>query len=202
MISGPIGVLLAAVLQAGATEPTPPEQTLDFLEQELQAHFSVLSEQEPPAYYMAYALSEANGFRWIANGGLLEKDQEIHHRVVDVDLRVGSMELDNHHAQPGVWQRSEHVSIPLPLDEDPLASQKLLWRYTDDAYRESAEHLAGIKAERKVRVESEDDSPDFSAAPVTTVGPESAITGSSRSRPRGSPRGAAWRRRPPGCRLA
>ena len=161
--------LLAAGLQADATEPAPHERTLDFLQQELRAHFATLSEQDPPAYYMAYALSESKGHRWAANGGQLEKHQNIHHRVVDIDLRVGSMELDNHHTQPGVWQRSEHVSLALPLDEDPYASQKLLWRHTDDAYRESAEHLASIKAERKVRVEAQDDSPDFSEAPVAVV---------------------------------
>ena len=141
MISGLGIALFAAVLQAEATEPTSHERTLDFLQQELSAHFATLSEQEPPAYYMAYALSEAKGHRWAANGGQLEKHQDIHQRVVDIDMRVGSMELDNHHTQPGVWLRSEHVSLALPLDDDPYASQKLLWRYTDDAYRESTEHL-------------------------------------------------------------
>ncbi|MEC7239731.1 MAG: TldD/PmbA family protein [Myxococcota bacterium] len=166
MSVGLLGALFLTVSQTSASESQLPEHTLDFLSEELNAHYAVLSEQDPAAYYLAYALSEAKGFRWSANGGRLERRRESHQRIVDVDLRVGSAQLDNNHVQPGVWQRSEHVSVPLPLDRDLLASQKLLWRLTDEAYRESADHFALIQAERKVRVESEDDSPDFSDAPV------------------------------------
>ena len=74
-------------------------------------------------------------------------------------------ELDNHRSQPGVWRTNKHFSSSLPLDGDAFVTKRILWRLTDDAYREGAEQLARIEAQRQVAAETMDTSADFSLSP-------------------------------------
>ena len=141
-------------------------QVLDLLEEELLVHFEVLADQDPPAYFLSYSVNEAIGLSVSANGGRLGESRSHHERVVDADLRVGSMALDNLHVQPGVWKRPQSASADLPLDGDVDASKRILWRLTDDAYREASKQFTRIQAQQKVAVEQEDNSPDFSEAPA------------------------------------
>jgi predicted Zn-dependent protease len=95
---------------------------------------------------------------------MLGEVQHGHQRLLDVDLRVGSMALDNSHRQRGLWGGRKHHSVALPIDGHVQATERAIWRVSDDAYRQASEQIARIRANLSVQVEEEDDSPDFSPA--------------------------------------
>jgi len=151
-------------LQASGQEDSP-DALLDLLKAELDQHYEMLSLQDPPVYHLGYTVSDTAAMRIAANGGFLGDSRQQRRRIVDVDMRLGSMLMDNHRAQPGVWRTNKHFSAPLPLDGDSLATERILWRLTDDSYREGSDQLARIQAERQVAAETMDQSADFSQAP-------------------------------------
>jgi len=87
-------------------------------------------------------------------------------RLLDVDVRVGSPELDNtHEIRDAPWYISEmREEIVLPIDGAPDATRVVLWRETDDAWRGAKRRLTQVVSNEAVKVEREDTSADF--APV------------------------------------
>ena len=87
--------------------------------------------------------------------------------MVDVDLRVGSPELDNTHPIRGDrlanFPRYAYQQAPLG---DPEALRSILWRRTDQQYKAAVERLAKVRANVQVKVEEEDQAGDFSAEPA------------------------------------
>lgn len=93
-------------------------------------------------------------------------------RIVDVDVRVGTPELDSTHKirdesafggdSRGRWM----VGFEGPLD--PL--RRLLLRATDDAFRQARSRLLKVRSNAAVKVVRDDDSADYGpAAPVTRM---------------------------------
>ena len=102
-----------------------------------------------------------------ASFGNVTGSSEGENAVVDVDLRVGSPELDNTHPIRGDsfanFPRYAYQQTPL---EDPEALRSILWRRTDQQYKAAVEQLAKVKANVQVKVEEEDQAGDFSAEPA------------------------------------
>jgi len=134
--------------------------------QSLEENFSALSAQNEPVYFLSYSLTHADSLFISAVEGLLAEERQISRRLLDVDLRVGSMDLDNTHRQRGLWGGRKHHSEVLPLDGSAHATRRAIWRITDDAFRQSSEQLSRIRGAQSVQVGERDDSPDFSAAPI------------------------------------
>lgn len=152
-------LLLAAVFPlAAASNPT----LLDILNDELQRNFSVLKEKgDPPPYFMAYAVTEAETQIFSASGGSLTAHQIGHLRDLDVTVRVGSPKLDNYHMVNG--QRARFTSgAVIPIDDVPDAIRQRVWLETDRTYRLAARRLIEIKSAAQSKVKQQDDSDDFS----------------------------------------
>jgi TldD protein len=138
----------------------------DLLEVSLNEHFEFLGSQDESAYYLSYTVTHSETVRVTAVEGLLGENEVQQRRLLDVDLRVGSMELDNTHRQQGLWGVGKHFSARLPIDGHPLATKATLWRKTDEAYVDASDQMARIRGANRVRVEELDSSGDFGPADI------------------------------------
>jgi predicted Zn-dependent protease len=161
-----LGFFLA--LGTAAANPSTNEHQAfqDVLQRSLTSHFEFLSAQDEPVYYLSYAVTQESSLRITAVEGLLGERTWKNARKVDLDLRVGSLSLDNTHRQQGLWGAGEHFSSALPLDGNRVATERALWLVTDDAYADAVEQLAKIRGANRVRVQESDSSGDFSLAPI------------------------------------
>jgi predicted Zn-dependent protease len=146
-----------------AEVPTDP---LKLLQTTLNEATTQLASQAEPPYYLAYTLSESKKITLQGTHGADAGEEREHSRVLDIDLRVGSMRLDNtHKLRDASWfSEPERPSILLPLVADPEVFRKLILRATDDAYRAALKQLIKIRANDAVKVEREDPSDDFTSA--------------------------------------
>ena len=159
-------LLVAASILAGhpVRGATP---VLDAMKEELQRSVETFSKQPTPLYYLSYEVT-GNRRYWVrASFGNVIGSSEAENAVADVDLRVGSPELDNTHSIRGDsfanFPRYAYQQAPLG---DPEALRSILWRRTDQQYKAAVERLAKVRANVQVKVEEEDQAGDFSAEPA------------------------------------
>lgn len=119
-----------------------------------------------PAYHIAYALAESRTVTVQGTHGALAGIDRSTRRVADVDLRVGSMQLDNTHKirDASWWSEVPRPALSAPLGDGGRALFELYVRATDDAYRAARRRLIKVRANDAVKVEREDLSDDFSPA--------------------------------------
>ncbi|MFH1143043.1 MAG: metallopeptidase TldD-related protein, partial [Candidatus Eisenbacteria bacterium] len=94
-----------------------------------------------------------------------------HRRYLDVDLRVGSMELDNTHEIRGGDWRDNYAGrrlVDFPIENDPASIRATLWNETEYQYRKAQERYTKVQANRQVKVAEEDQSADFSPGGAPT----------------------------------
>ena len=159
-------LLAAASLLAGhpAHGATP---VLDAMKEELQRSVETFSKQPTPLFFLSYEVTANQRYSVSASFGNVIESSEGESAVVDVDLRVGSPELDNTHSIRGDrsanFPRYAYQQTPLG---DPQALRSILWRRTDQQYKAAVERLSKVKANVRVKVEEEDQAGDFSAEPA------------------------------------
>jgi TldD protein len=151
-----------------ADDATQPYGLLDMMEDELERSMKNLGQaSDVPLYYLQYAVTEQRELKLQVRDGGLFAPKQSHRRYLDVDLRVGSMELDNTHEIRGSGAggfRSRWRRAPFPLDDDPAAVRAVLWNETEAKYHKAQERFTKVTADRQVMVEEEDLSNDFSPA--------------------------------------
>lgn len=157
---------VALLLLAAGTAVASPLPTL---ESELQRAMGELTERPEPPYYLSYEVTENDRFRLTASFGNLEADTHDQTRRLDIEVRVGSYQLDN--TRPIRGDRRFFRSFPgpaptLPRDDDPDALAKLLWFHTDRSYKQAVEDFTNVRTNVQVKVEADDLSDDFSPAPA------------------------------------
>ncbi len=154
------------IAHAGQAEPAQPAPLLSILQEELGRSMETLGKTaDPTSYFLAYEVVEGHGFSISGSFGALLSSSQSRGRLLDVDLRVGSHELDNTHQARGIdgglAEMLDRGPVRLPLDDDPLAIKKVVWLATDRKYKAAAERLVKVKAGKRVKVEEEDRSDDF-----------------------------------------
>jgi len=168
--------LLGAAPAAAATDPTLA--TLQATLKEAQAQLAGLREPDP-AYFLAYSVVEHRALNIQGSHGAHAGVVPERVRSVDVDLRLGSMQLDSTHK---IRDESFFTAAGRPHwitgfegASDPL--RRLLLRATDDAYRAARARLLKVRSNEAVKVAREDDSDDYSPAPaVQRDAPARALT--------------------------
>ena len=150
-------ITLAAAL---AAEPDP---SLAAATAEVERVMDALSDVEEPPYYLSYGLVDRETVRILGTHGALGHSTVDRGRVADVDVRVGSPELDNtHKIRDGSWFNEEPRStITLPTEGDAAATTRILWVETDDAYQAALRRLSKVRGNEAVKVERDDASADF-----------------------------------------
>lgn len=132
------------------------------LDAELKRAMSSLGkgdEKEPKPYFLSYAVTDGIAASITAQYGAITSSNEVHRRLVDVQVRLGSPAEDNTH---GDHRNSALTSMPLPLTDDPAAITRSLWYATNRGYAKALDGFMKVKTEQQVRAKEEDTSADFS----------------------------------------
>lgn len=162
---GAVAVTLTIGSHAFAAAPV-----LDAMRQELDRSFRVLSKQSTPAYFLSYEIIEERVTVVQTSFGAVTASSTIENRSLDIDLRVGDHNLDNTHPirERFGFVRPSPIAIPIS-DLDALRST--LWFQTDRKYKDAVEQLTKVKTDIQVKVQEDDQAPDFSAEePETFTG--------------------------------
>ncbi|HEY3295723.1 MAG TPA: metallopeptidase TldD-related protein [bacterium] len=158
LIAGPARMCLAA----------DPVNLLDVMQQELQRSMSHLGQsKEAPLYYLGYTVTERHTYEARMVDGALAEPQSTNRKNLDVDVRVGSMALDNtHQIREGSWRDndSRRRMVDFPMETDAAAIRASLWNETEFQFRQAQERYTKVVANRQVKVEEQDTSQDFSTA--------------------------------------
>lgn len=159
-------LLLVGALPSGISRAQAPAPgLLGILRAELDRNFSVLKQQgDPPAYFLAYQVTEIESENIAANLGALQAQNRNSARLLDVTLRLGDPRLDNY--RPIRGQRAQFTGgTPIPLTDEPAAVARRVWLETDRVYRAASQRLIQVKSDERVKAADPDSSPDFSPAP-------------------------------------
>jgi TldD protein len=156
-----IGLLIACGIPLATIYPaTRPDILLDTIQRELHRAATALAKTDPNPYYLSYSVADANSATIVGTSGSLIVSSEVHRRIADVMMRVGSSALDNTHGQS---RGSGIISGSLPLNDDPDAIARVLWQLTDREYEQASSAFVKVKTNQAVQSAEEDKSPDFSS---------------------------------------
>ena len=122
-------------------------------------------------YFTALGLTDEDTLVLGGVQGTWGGDQRTHSRIGDVDLRVGSMKLDNTHKlrDAGWFEGADRPAVQPPLTNDGAVIRAAYLRGLDDAWRSAKRQLIKIRSNDAVKVAREDSSDDYSSAPVSVV---------------------------------
>ncbi len=110
-------------------------------------------------YFLSYSAADAESVTITAQYGAIVHGNESHERTADVQVRIGTPQLDNTH---DTHRTSALTTIALPLTDDRAAIERTLWYTTNRGYGKALDALEKVKTEQQVRAHEEDASPDFS----------------------------------------
>lgn len=178
-----IMILVSLIIMAGCTlELHRVQAEAEFapliatLADELNLTYPALRAQDPsqyaPIFYLQYEVRNRQVAFLDASFGSLTRDQLERKSYLDIDLRVGSPDLDNTHplrdrgGRGGRGDRRDALEIP--FDEDGPALKRVLRLATDQAYKAAQEKYQKVLADIAVKVEEEDRAPDFAPEPAHT----------------------------------
>lgn len=150
-----------------AVSQKPDPALLSTMETELKRALSDLGNEatggqqpQPKPYFLSYSVADAESVNIAAQYGGITSSNGSRSRVADIQVRLGSAELDNTH---GDHRTSALTTIPLPLTDDRAAIARSLWFGTNRGYGKALDALLKVKTEQQVRAKEEDTSADFSA---------------------------------------
>lgn len=167
----------SSLLYAADAAPSRMADTvlLDAMSQELNRAMASLGNssdaRQPKPYFISYAVSDADSFNMSAQFGAVTLTRQSRRRTADVQIRVGTPEQDNTHAD---HRTSALTTIPLPLTDDREAIARSLWFATNRGYGRALDSYLKVQTEQQVRAKEEDGSGDFSIEKPTT-----AVTGAA-----------------------
>ena len=148
---------------------------LDAMQAELDRSMELLGEQEEPPYFLSYEITEMHRVRVNGEFGALSSSNESRQRLLDLDLRVGDYSLDNTRPIRDDFFSSAFRGfgpVSIPVDDDPDAIRSILWAETDKTYKSALQQLTQVKTNVQVKVETEDQSDDFSREVASSASDE------------------------------
>jgi predicted Zn-dependent protease len=129
------------------------------MEKELHRGQVELAKQDPAPYFTSYNVTDGETMVVMASQGGILTATRARQRVADVSMRIGKPDLDNTH---GSDRGSGITTGNLPVQDDPDAIARTLWRLTYEEYRKAGKAYTNVKTKAAVRAKEEDESPDFS----------------------------------------
>ena len=144
-----------------------PSPVLEVLAGEVARNLGQLQseDREVPAYFLAYDLV-ARDHLWLeVQQGQVVRRRLDSDRTIDIDVRVGSPQLDNSHSQGGNYGPGNGLGAgePVTVQDDPLALAQALWMFTEEQYRDALVALSAAESNEQLRSQDEAKpaSPDF-----------------------------------------
>jgi len=144
---------------------------IDAMTGELKRSFSKLKDQGPaPLYFLSYRVCDTDSFSTNATYGAITSFNRNHSRLLDIEARVGSPELDSTHKIRSDRFDGDLASrlgaVEFSIDNDPDAIACGLWYMTDKAFKDAQQSYVQVKANKEVKVDEEDVSDDFGPGKV------------------------------------
>jgi predicted Zn-dependent protease len=162
-----IFLLSQFVFQTKVQAQDSPVMTV--METELNRSFSKFKLiKEAPVYFMGYRLYDTQTDSISAQYGALSLESiPKRSRTLNIDLRIGSPQLDNTHKtrddiRPNLAALISQAMSFIPLEDDELALREAIWLKTDGTFKNAQKHYALVKANQELQTEEEDTSGDFS----------------------------------------
>jgi predicted Zn-dependent protease len=166
----PAQIVVTTSAPLDGNDPAARSPLLDILSGENARWMDKLRKEREPAHYLAYQLVEQRIVNLEAEGGALTTDSDDTARNLDVEVRVGSPDLDNTRQ---LSDDSNSLQAPLtrrgivPFGDDKQAMSNALWLETDRRYRESVQALGYVKQDVST-LGKKALAPDFSSEPPET----------------------------------
>ena len=110
---------------------------VDTVADELTRIDGALEKQTEQPHWIAVGVIDTERVFIEGSNGALAEPKRRRFRSADLDIRVGTPQLDNTHKirDAGWFDTDDKSAFALPLDNDEHAIRKALWRAADDAYR-------------------------------------------------------------------
>ncbi|MBU1356082.1 MAG: TldD/PmbA family protein [Candidatus Edwardsbacteria bacterium] len=163
-----LSILFVAFLLSGtASSEEKPSAVISALSHQIEINLPIL--QKAPGdkpYFIGYRVTEEEKYTVNGSFGAVTEERSLKERAGMVDVRVGSMQLDNTHNIREGWGYWGSGKFDLPAEDDQAALESVLWWYTDKTFKQAQKGFDAVKANLAVKVEEEDQSDDFSPAPV------------------------------------
>jgi len=149
-------------------DPAAKSKLIDLMTTENTRWFGALKNAQPaPAHFIGYQIHERRFVVMDAVDGVLLADEDETQRALDVEVRVGSEQIDSRHQlrDPRLAAFTSLARLgPVPFGEDEEAIRHHLWLETDRRYREGLLLLNMVLTERQVSARDEKKSADFTSA--------------------------------------
>lgn len=159
-------IFLLLCLSASAQSIDP---VLETMKGELHRSYEFLKKSPVPPYFISYQLTDNHAISVASSFGSLTQSSDSHTRLLDLDLRVGSYQVDNTHSiDEDNFAQTQYGQFhaPVPLEDDPQVLAVALWLQTDRYYKMAKQRYEAVETANHVQKQKEDLSPDFSAAPA------------------------------------
>ena len=150
---------LFGTLSAAQPDESTDSSILNVMSSELQRNLAHLPDDPAPAYFLSYEITQQRTHGLFSTFGRGQASPENLTTSLDIDLRVGSSELDNSRTRGS----AAYSSNEFPVSEGE-ALKTMLWFQTSRAYRTALEQYAHAKYRANINVERSDPSGDFSSA--------------------------------------
>ncbi len=153
-----------ALLALLATAQADPPSIEAALSDELGRAMAVFEERGEPPYYVALAVEERENTRIAATAGTIMSSDRQQAAHLDVELRVGSPDLDSTHPLRGMssLRDDSRRSVDLPVDAgEAYALRHAVWKELDARWRDAVERIVVVRSNQTVKVEEEIVAPDF-----------------------------------------
>ena len=179
LLTAPISAI-AKVQRHRVTPPAkvpviaPDSIVMQSMQKELNRSFSKLKDAGPaPVHFLCYRVYDKKEITITASyGGITSAPRLVHTRLLNVELRAGSPQLDStHHTQHGGFGGLFHGPQALPIEDDENALRAAMWNKTDSVFKAAQKSFNEAQSDRDVLVAEEDESNDFSVEkPETYIG--------------------------------
>ncbi|MDR2423925.1 MAG: TldD/PmbA family protein [Prevotellaceae bacterium] len=155
-------IFICLVASQTAFSQNKQDNLVNILKDEINRNYILLKEQPIPAYYMGYRVVDYEAYDIATSFGNVIYSAPTHLRMFNIDLRVGSYEMDNTRELKDAGQDNQSRFLTLALENNEQAIKTTIWKTTDEAYKNEVKKFEHIKANVAVKVAAEDKSDDFS----------------------------------------
>ncbi|MGB7025253.1 MAG: metallopeptidase TldD-related protein [Candidatus Acidiferrales bacterium] len=167
------GICLAGTGQASLSNASNAPPVLQAMQQELQRTVTAYGKADPPAYFVAYTVTDEENVNVSGSNGALLSSSDSRNRWLEVQTRIGDYSLDNTHKIEGREPAWTSPGTQATLDDDIPVLSREIWRETDRQYRAAVQAFIAVQTSKEVQAQSaEQRAPDFShEKPHVSIGP-------------------------------
>ena len=149
--------------RSSQSSSAPLSPVLQAMQEELERSVDAYGKADPPGYFISYTTTDLHASEVSGSNGALLTSEETRDRVLEVQTRVGSYQLDSTHKIEGREPAWSSPGTEVTLDNDISLLRREIWRETDRQYRAAVQAYIGVQTSNEVQARSaEQTAPDFS----------------------------------------